>query len=246
MQTMPKSLIPSGPERSSSSTTAGDRRERISNRSLQSVYENEKEELINRNYGANPRCSDRGIQLTFNNGMDVMLKWRDRNQYRSNIDMRANEIQSLEGWKNLSDQMDLEKMLFILVRYIRLQLGDEQDVITLVLEVLAPPLKEEKSNMILLRADDVLEEGCALLFVLDYLRMKFPTRRQETMDCNRWKTKRTPAWKSDWHSNSKNEGRKIFLARNLGYQQSKNCFAYLGYFKESPPNRFAEKMVLEY
>ena len=101
--------------------------------------------------------------------------------------MRANEIQNLKGWKSLSDQMDLEKMLLTLVRYVRLQLGDEQDLLALVLDVLAPPLREEICNMLLLRADDVLEGGYALLFVLDYLRMKFQSRRQETMDCNRWR-----------------------------------------------------------
>ena len=97
----------------------------------------------------------------------------------SNNNMRTNEIQVLKGWKSLSDQMDLEKMLFTFVNYVRFQLGDEQDLLTLVFEVLAQPLKEEIRDTILQREDDLLEEGYALLFVLDYLRMKFPARQQE-------------------------------------------------------------------
>ena len=58
---------------------------------------------------------------------------------------------------------------------------------TLVFEVRTQPLKEEIKDTILQREDDLLEEGYALLFVLDYLRMKFPLKRKGTMDCNRWR-----------------------------------------------------------
>ena len=130
------------PERSASSTTAGYRR---SHRTLAPVPEKpqtDKEALMERNYREDARCLDRGVRLTFNS-MDVTLKWRDRQYRGSNIDMRANEIQDLKGWKNLTNHPDLEKLLFILVKYVRFQFGDEQDLLTLVFKVSAQPLKEE-------------------------------------------------------------------------------------------------------
>ena len=136
MQATLKNLIPGLSERSSSSTTVGDRdrQERISNRSgLEPVCEDEKAELINKDYGTDPRCTGRGAQMIFN-GMTVVLKWRDRQYRGSNIDMRANEIQRLEKLIG-SDGFGKN------VVYVRLQLGDEQDLLALVLEILAPPLR---------------------------------------------------------------------------------------------------------
>ena len=69
------------PERSSSSTTAGDCKEWTSTRSgLEPVYENEREELMQRNYNEDSRCWDRGITLEFH-GIKVPLKWSDNNRY---------------------------------------------------------------------------------------------------------------------------------------------------------------------